>query len=117
MAVEELKKLPLGQAKFLLKLIKNEGICFAESKSEGGSAKELLRKKWIEPLGKISRRIRWRLIKDFSRKKISALLDIVFPNAREGVIRAALEQLYSKQNQQKVQEEALKILLKDNKEK
>lgn len=75
----DLKLLPVKQAAFLIKLIQNDGIGFAEGKSEGSVAKELYRKKLIEPFGMVDRRIRWKLVKHFDskdRKYLDSLCEV-----------------------------------------
>ena len=68
----------IGQIKFLLKLVDSpDNTATAESKSEGGSCKELKRKGYIVPFGKIGRSIRWKLIKPVSKKETDKLREMV----------------------------------------
>lgn len=62
---------PLGQARFLLKLIESDNnTAYAQGKAEGSATKELKRKGFIEPFGYYKRRIRWKLIKPLSKSDI-----------------------------------------------
>ena len=82
--LEYQERLPIRQARFLLKLIKSaDKTSFAEGKSEGGSAKELFRKKIIAPQGTIDRRIRWKLITHFTFPQIVKLKEISSPTPGE----------------------------------
>lgn len=75
---EDFTRLPLGQAKFLLKLIDNpDYMATADGKSEGGSAKELHLKGYISPFGVVGRRVRWKLVKSFSPNEIKFLRELV----------------------------------------
>lgn len=65
-AMNELSMLSLTQANFIIKLLNAGGVGFAEGKIEGGAIKELSKKGWIEPFGRVRRQIRWRLVKGFS---------------------------------------------------
>ena len=75
---EDFTLLPLGQARFLLKIIENSNnMAVAEGKSEGGSAKELHIKGYITPFGRVGRRIRWKLAKPLSKNEIDFLKALV----------------------------------------
>lgn len=68
---------PLGQIKFLLKIVENsDHLATANGKSEGGSSKELKKKGYIVPFGRVGRAIRWKLIKPVSQKEILELKEM-----------------------------------------
>lgn len=69
---------PLGQIKFLIKIVESpDNLALAEGKSEGGSSKELKKKGFIIPYGRVGRVIRWRLVKPVSQKEIIELKEMV----------------------------------------
>lgn len=52
-------------------------MAFAEGREEGGSIKELYRRGFVEPAGKIDRRIRWKLVENkLSRQEIVKMLEL-----------------------------------------
>lgn len=72
--VEDYTLWHIGQIKFLLKLVDSpDNTAMAESKSQGGSCKELKRKGYVVAFGKIGRSIRWKLIKPISKKEVDQL--------------------------------------------
>lgn len=76
--MEDFTLWPLGQIKFLLKVIESSNnMAFAEGKSEGGSSKELHMKGYISPFGRVGRRIRWKLTKPLSKNDIKLLKELV----------------------------------------
>lgn len=68
---------PLGQINFLLKIVESPNhLILANGKSEGGSSKELKKKGYIIPFGRVGRAIRWKLIKPVSQKEITELREM-----------------------------------------
>lgn len=68
MAVDanDLRLLPIAQAKFLLKLMNDKnGLAFADGKAEGGVVKELVKKGWVVPFGRVGKQTRWKLVRHF----------------------------------------------------
>lgn len=56
-------KFPLAQMKILLRLWDSpDNMGFVEGRDEGGSIKELYQKGFVEPAGRVKRRIRWKLV-------------------------------------------------------
>jgi putative AlgH/UPF0301 family transcriptional regulator len=59
----DFNRFPLAQMKILLRFWDSpDSMGFAEGRDEGGSVKELYKKRLVEPTGKVGRRIRWKLI-------------------------------------------------------
>lgn len=76
--MEDFTRLPITQTIFLLRLVRsNDNIVTADSRGEGGTAKELHRKGYVRPFGVIGRRIRWKLNRSLSQYEISQLRDLV----------------------------------------
>ena len=68
---------PLGQIKFLLKIVESPNhLAIANGKSEGGSCKELKKKGFIIPFGRVGRAIRWKLVKPVSQKETFELKEM-----------------------------------------
>ena len=72
-AMDSLQLLPIKQAAFIVKLLNQGGIGFAEGRSEGSTAKDLRKRGWIEPFGRTDRRVRWKLNKIFSQQETQLL--------------------------------------------
>lgn len=69
---------PLGQIRLLLKIVESpDYLTLAMGKSEGGSSKELKKKGYIIPYGRVGRSIRWKLNKPVSQKEILELKEMV----------------------------------------
>jgi len=79
MLKEDIRFMSVSQMEFILKLYDSPlARGFAEGKAEGGIAKEVYRKGYIEPAGKVGRRIRWQLVKNkFSKKDIALMRELV----------------------------------------
>ncbi len=61
--MNDINRLPLTQMKLLIRLWNSpDKIGFAEGRAEGGSIKELGKTGFIEPAGRVGRRIRWKLV-------------------------------------------------------
>lgn len=76
--MEDFSRLPVTQAKLLVKLVESpDHTAVAEGRSEGGSAKELLRKGYIKAFGIVGRRVRWKLVKAISKEELKFLKDLL----------------------------------------
>ena len=79
--MEQISRLPLTQIRILLRLHDAPGqLGFVEGREEGGSVKELNRKGYIVPAGKVGRRIRWRLVNSkIGKKDIDEMRNLIGP--------------------------------------
>lgn len=98
---EDLNRISISQAKFLLRIHSNSNhIAYAEGKSEGAAVKQLFNKKYVKPFGAQGRRIRWKLISPLSPNQIHLLGEIVAgetnKNNREEILANFTKNISSK---------------------